>query len=120
MTDHLTKPGDMPIPADAPVPDRVEPPTDDAEKHWLVRKGTIRQLWIGGIVVMIAVTLLDLVVHKHVHFGPEAYFGFFSIYGFVACVAMVVGAKALGIFLKRSDTFYDQPDPSAGHGGDER
>jgi len=108
--DHLTKPGDMPIPADAPVPLKVEPPTEESEKHWLVRKDTIRKLWIGGSAILVLVALLDVVVHKHVHFGPEAWFGFFSIYGFIACVAMVVGAKLLGIFLKRSDTYYDSPE----------
>jgi len=108
--DHVTKPGDMPIPSNAPVPLKVVPPTIEADKHWLVRKATIRKLWIGGSILLVIVALLDLVVNKYVHFGPEAWFGFFSIYGFVACVAMVVGAKVLGIFLKRSDTYYDSPE----------
>jgi hypothetical protein len=33
--------------------------------------------------------------------------GFFAWYGFVTCAAMVVGAKVLGIFLKRPDDYYD-------------
>lgn len=78
-------------------------------KHWLVRPRTIRLLWVIFILILILLLLPDLYIHQHAHFGIEASFGFYAWYGFATCVAMVVVAKLLGIFLKRKDTYYD-PD----------
>lgn len=78
----------------------------DEPQHWLVRKSTIRQLWIWSLVVLAGLTALDLVIHKHSHFKFEDWFGFGSFYGFIACVVLVVGSKVLGAFLKRKDTYY--------------
>lgn len=75
--------------------------------HWLVRPTTIRLLWRWGLVVLAGLTLLDLVVHGHPAFGIDGTFGFYSWYGFATCAAMIIGAKGLGFFLKRKDTYYD-------------
>ena len=50
---------------------------------------------------------LDLVVDHHPHFGLDGTFGFGAWFGFAACVALIVFAKALGALLKRPDTYYD-------------
>lgn len=85
---------------------------DEAKKiagddHWLVRPTTIRALWIGSSIVLAILVLLDLVVKHHPHFGIDGTFGFGAWYGFLACVALVLFAKALGLILKRPDTYYD-------------
>ncbi len=79
----------------------------DEPVHWLVRPDTIQRIWIVSIIVLIVLTLLDLVIHKHPYFEAEEYTGFGSFYGFVACVVLVFGSKAVGLFLKRKDTYYD-------------
>jgi len=76
-------------------------------KHWLVRPATIRLLWRVFIAVLSVIVLGDLVVHGHPVFGVDTIFGFYAWYGFATCVAMIVFAKALGVFLKRGDTYYD-------------
>ena len=43
-------------------------------------------------------------VYKHGEFRFEEWFGFHGIYGFVACVALVLAAKALRRVLKRRRT----------------
>ena len=80
---------------------------EDEPEHWFVRKSTILWIWIVSIVILAIVTLLDFVIHKHSHFELEDGFGFGSWYGFVACLALVVGAKLLGMILKRPDGYYD-------------
>lgn len=80
------------------------------DKHWLVRPRTIRLLWVGFGVILALTVVAGLFVHQHVYFGIEDSFGFFAWYGFVTCVAMVVLAKLLGIFLKRPDDYYDRPE----------
>jgi hypothetical protein len=79
----------------------------NAPKHWLVRPATIRGLWIGSILVLALFVAADFFIHGHAYFGLDGGFGFYAWFGFVTCVAMVVGAKILGIFLKREDTYYD-------------
>lgn len=82
----------------------TEPPHT---QHWLTRPSTIRLLWWLGGAVLATVTLAGISGVIHSHFGIDGTFGFYSWYGFVTCVAMVVIAKALGIVLKRKDTYYD-------------
>jgi len=76
--------------------------------HWLVQPATIRRLWITFIIVLAALVALDLVVAHHPHFDIDTTFGFGAWYGFLACVGLVVLAKAIGAVLKRPDTYYDR------------
>jgi hypothetical protein len=49
----------------------------------------------------------DLLVHRHVDHPWETVFGFYGIYGFVACVLLVLIAKALRKILMRPEDYYD-------------
>ena len=82
-------------------------PRDERGKHWLVRRRTIRILWIVLLVALAITVLFDLVVDQYVIFGVEGIFGFAAWYGFLTCVAMILASKALGFFLKRPDRYYD-------------
>lgn len=79
---------------------------------WLSRPGTVRLLWRGFIVVLALVVAAQFLVPLHGHFAAEAWFGFAALFGFLACVGMVLFAKLLGLFLKRRDDYYE------GGGGD--
>ncbi len=81
-----------------------EKPQND---HWLVKPENIRKIWIGFIAFLAVLVVLDVVITKEVKFGIDGTFGFGAWYGFIACVVLVFGSKALGIFLKRPDTYYD-------------
>ena len=78
------------------------------QDHWLVREDTISRLWMIFSAVLITVVLADLFVVHHPHFGIDGTFGFGAWFGFLACVVLVVGSKALGVVLKRPDTYYDE------------
>lgn len=78
-----------------------------SEPHWLVRPKTIRILWIVLVIVLVLTLIPDFFIHPHAYFGIDGSVGFYAWYGFITCVAMVVLAKLLGIFLKRKDTYYD-------------
>lgn len=94
MSERHDMPETMPEPDTAPSP------------HWLAHPRTVALLWRYGIVVLLGLTALDFVIEPHPHFGLDGTFGFYSWFGFATCGAMVVGAKLLGLFLKRPDTYY--------------
>jgi hypothetical protein len=73
------------------------------EPHWLDNPRNVKRLWRGFLVV------LALTVQLHPHFGVESLFGFNAGFGFIACAAMIVVAKALALLLKRPDSYYDEP-----------
>ena len=77
------------------------------ETHWLRRPETIRKLWRWGIGALIVIALLDLFLVPHPYFNIDGTFGFYSWYGLLTCIAMVIMAKVLGIFLKQRDDYYD-------------
>ncbi len=78
------------------------------DKHWLVRPGTIRKLWIMMFIVLAASVLLQAFLPVHGHFGIDESFAFGAWFGFAACVAMIIVAKLLGVLLKRRDDYYDR------------
>lgn len=80
---------------------------DRAKEHWLVRPASLRRIKIVSVIVLALTVLPDLFVEQHAAFGVEDAFGFYAAYGFLACVAMVLVAKALGAALKRGDRYYD-------------
>jgi hypothetical protein len=86
---------------------RVEPGSDD---HWLTRPQTVRRLWwISGVILALTVVAQFFVPIKG-KFALESSFGFAAWFGFFACVAMVLVAKALGWWLKRPQDHYAEDD----------
>ncbi len=75
--------------------------------HWLARPGTIRKLWIALIAFLALLLAGGAAYPVHGYFGLDGGLGFAAWFGFGACVVLVLGAKALAIFLKRPDSYYD-------------
>ena len=80
---------------------------DDA---WLARPESIRLLWRIFWAVLAITVALQLVFKVKGYFGVDGWFGFGAAYGFIACVAMVLVAKALGFVLKRDENYYRAED----------
>lgn len=78
--------------------------------HWLDRPENHRKLWMGFIVVLVCTVLAEWLWPIHGHFEIESINGFNALYGFGTCAAMVAFAKLLGLWLKRTDTFYTSED----------
>ncbi len=83
------------------------------EPRWIDRAENVRRMiWVfwGVCALVLAVDLLDLagvLYHKHPHFGWERVPGFYGLYGFVACVALVLLAKQLRKLVMRGEGYYD-------------
>lgn len=78
--------------------------------HWLDQPGNVRFLWRGFIFVLALTVLAEFLVQLHPTFPIESLFGFSAAYGFTACALMIIGAKVLGLLIKRSDTYYAKKD----------
>jgi len=80
------------------------------DDHWLVRPKTIRLLWRIFAVVLAGLVALQLLIKVKGYFGIDGWFGFGAAYGFLACLAMVLVAKGLGLVLKRPEDYYPDTD----------
>ncbi len=69
-------------------------------------------MWILRIFYAICVLLIvaDFVVHRHIYVSFEEIPAFYALYGFVACVVLVVIAKAMRKFVMRDEKYYDKRD----------
>ena len=64
-------------------------------------------LW--ALVAMCIATIgADFVYHRHIVHPWEGVWGFYAIYGFVACVVLVLVAKELRKLLMRAEDYYDR------------
>jgi hypothetical protein len=66
----------------------------------------IRRLWQVFAAVLAVTVAAGLLVEPHGHFAIERLFAFNALYGFLACAALILIAKALGLLLKRRDDYY--------------
>lgn len=77
------------------------------QDHWLVRPSSISLIWRLFIGVLAVTVLAQLLVDVKGYFGIDGWFGFGAVYGFLACLAMVLIAKLLGFVLKRDEQYYN-------------
>ena len=66
----------------------------------------VRRLWQASGAVLALSVLAQLAIEPQPHFALERWFGFNALYGFLACAALILVAKAIGVFLKRRDDYY--------------
>lgn len=78
--------------------------------HWLVRPSSIRLMWRLLIAVLVVLVALQLVIKIKGYFLVDGWFGFGAAFGFLSCLAMVLVAKGLGVFLKRPEDYYAETD----------
>ena len=92
---------------------------DDEAPRWLDEASNVRKVYLSVWVVCIALlvggeVLLQLDRSGHpgeLHgFGFERWPGFYSLYGFVACGALVLAAKQLRKLLMRDENYYEGQD----------
>jgi len=76
--------------------------------YWLDQPKNVSLIIAILVVICIFLFFADAFYHKHPHFEIENLFGFYGVYGFFVCVALVLLAKALRKILMRSEDYYDK------------
>ena len=76
--------------------------------YWLDKPANVDKLvrWFG--VCCAALIGIDFLVPKHGPFAIEHMWGFYGIFGFFACVALVLIAKQMRKIVMRSEDYYDR------------
>lgn len=59
-------------------------------------------------VICVLLVVADFIVHRHIYHDWENIPAFYSIYGFVGCVILVLVAKAIRKVLMKKEDYYDQ------------
>lgn len=83
---------------------RAEP--DEKPHIWDNPRNVKRLLWVV-YAICAGLFLADFIVHRHIYHPWEGFPGFYAIYGWVACVTLVLVAKELRKILIRSEDYYD-------------
>ena len=77
------------------------------KRYWLDDTANVTRLYRGLWAIGALLVLLDLFVHRHEEIGFAEWLGYFALYGFVACVALVLTAKLLRRGVMRPENYYD-------------
>ena len=86
-----------------------KPADNSGEKsYWLDDSKNVDRLvrWFYGFCA--ALFAIDIFVPKHGPFAIEHVFGFYAIYGFIACVVLVLVAKQMRRIVMRPEDYYDR------------
>ena len=67
----------------------------------------VSRLLSGFYIICAVLFVADFIIHRHTVHPWEDIPGFYAIYGFVACVLLVVVAKEMRKVLMRKEDYYD-------------
>lgn len=76
--------------------------------HLFDRPENVSRLLRTFYAICILLVLADFVLHRHIGFDWEKIPAFYAIYGFVACVLLVIVAKQMRKILMRREDYYDE------------
>lgn len=81
---------------------------NDDKQYWLDSSANVTKLYRGLWIVCALLLSIDLFLHRHEDFDFAMLFGFHGIYGFFACIALVLAAKQVRRILMRPEDYYDR------------
>jgi hypothetical protein len=62
----------------------------------------------SDILCSILLVVADFIVHRHIYVSFEEIPAFYALYGFIACVVLVVIAKGMRLLVMRDEHYYDK------------
>jgi len=77
----------------------------------------LRILLYALCAVSAGLLLIDPLIHKHGGFAIAHWWGFYGIFGFVACVVLVLAAAWLRRIVTKPEDYYRPPQPPRDPGG---
>ncbi len=77
---------------------------------WIERPGSVEKIVYALYALCAALFAADFFYHKHSYVAVEDFPGFYALYGFFMCAALVICARGLRVFLKRPEDYYAPKD----------
>jgi predicted membrane metal-binding protein len=81
---------------------------ENEKRYWLDHKRNVTKVYRSVWALCGLLLLIEPAINKHGEFAIEDWFGFHGLFGFVACVGLVLTAKALRRILMRPENYYDR------------
>lgn len=79
----------------------------DEPERWLDSRRNVNRIVYALYAVSALLLAIDPFIGKKGPFEIERWWGFYGIYGFVACVSLVLAAKELRRLVMRPEDYYD-------------
>jgi hypothetical protein len=77
-------------------------------RYWLDDRRNVDRIVYGLYGICALLLAIDVLIPKHGPFAIEHFWGFYGIYGFVACVGLVLAARLMRRVLMRPEDYYDR------------
>lgn len=71
------------------------------------RPTVIRRLWVFLYASCAILVIPDFFSRPTPDFGIDGMWGFYAILGFASCAVLILFSKAVGLFLKKREDYYD-------------
>lgn len=88
--------------------------TTDNKRYFFDKPRNVKLVIYGLYASCGLLLLLDFIVHRHILHEWEKLLGFYSIYGFISCTAIVFGSKILRTFVERDEDYYNDVSNNSG------
>ena len=92
----------------APKKKRAEKDKSPVYEHVFDNPRNVKKVIYALCAVCGLSLFLDFFVNRYVDHPWEALFGFYAVYGFVACVILVLAAKEMRKLIMRKENYYDE------------
>ncbi len=79
----------------------------DQKQYFFDKPENVTRLLRGFYAICLILLAADFVVHRHIYLVWEKIPVFYALYGFVACVLLVVLAKQMRKVIMRKEDYYD-------------
>lgn len=84
------------------------PANQNSKKYLFDNPRNVKILLRSFFSSLLVLLFIEFFLHKHPHFAWEGWPEFYAVFGFVACVALVLAAKyILRPLVKRREDYYD-------------
>jgi hypothetical protein len=87
---------------------RTKGPARSNGRYWLDDPRNVDRIAYALYAICAILIIIDMFVERHGPFAVEHLFGFYGVFGFVACVALVLAAKELRKIIMRPENYYDR------------
>lgn len=79
----------------------------DQKTYLFDKPRNVKRLLRGFYIICVLLVIADFVLHRHIVLAWEKLPAFYAIYGFIACVVLVLIAKQMRKVLMRREDYYD-------------